>query len=67
MVQTKLSEITFQRVYDRLSVQHSNVIPREAMHAAVYTDIVEQCAQIATAYSPAHEDIGDIIRKTMGL
>lgn len=63
----KTAELTFQLVYDRLSVEYANVIPREAMHAAVYTDIVERCAMIATAHSPRGDDIGELIRKTMGL
>ena len=63
----KTAELTFQLVYDRLSVEYANVIPREAMHAAVYTDIVERCAMIASAHSPNGNDIGDIIRRTMGV
>jgi hypothetical protein len=66
MVMNKTAELAFQVVYDRLSIEYNNVIPREAMHQAVYTDIVERCAMIATAHSPANEDIGEIIRKTMG-
>jgi len=60
------AEEAFKEVYDRLSIEHNNVIPREAMHARVYQHIVEQCAMIATAHSPNHEDIGEIIRRTMG-
>jgi hypothetical protein len=63
----KPAEITFQLVYDRLSVEYANVIPREAIHAAVYSDIVERCAMIASAHSPNGNDIGEIIRKTMGV
>lgn len=63
----KTAELAFQVVYDRLSHEYSNVIPREAMHAAVYTDIVERCAMIASAHSPNGNDIGEIIRKTMGV
>lgn len=66
MSSNKNAELAFQLVYDRLSIEYNNVIPREAMHQAVYTDIVERCAMIATAHSPANEDIGEIIRKTMG-
>ena len=67
MARSKTAELAFQVVYDRLAIECDNVIPRDVMHEAVYTDIVERCAMIATAHSPAHEDIGDIIRKTMGL
>ena len=67
MAVNKTAELAFQVVYDRLASECNNVIPRDVMHEAVYTDIVERCAMIATAHSPAHEDIGDIIRKTMGL
>lgn len=67
MARNKTAELAFQQVYDRLAIECNNVIPRDVMHEAVYTDIVERCAMIATAHSPAHEDIGDIIRKTMGL
>lgn len=63
----KTAELTFQLVYDRLSKEYENVIPREAMHAAVYSDIVERCAMIATAHSPTGNDIGLIILKTMGV
>lgn len=63
----KTAELTFQLVYDRLSVEYENVIPREAMHAAVYMDIVERCAMIASAHSPRGDDIGEIIRRTMGV
>lgn len=63
----KTAELAFQVVYDRLSVEYDNCIPREAMHAAVYADIVERCAMIATAHSPRGDDIGDIIRRTMGV
>jgi len=61
------AEEAFQTVYDQLSVEYSNVILREAFHNRVYQHIVEQCAMIATAHSPRHEDIGLIIKKTMGL
>lgn len=67
MAMNKTAELTFQLVYDRLAIEHDNVIPREAMHQAVYADIVERCAMIATTHSPAHEDIGEIIRRTMGI
>lgn len=67
MVKNKTAELVFQAVYDRLALEHNSVITREDMHTAVYTDIVERCAMIATAHSPAHEDIGDIIQKTMGI
>lgn len=63
----KTAELTFQLVYDRLSIEYENVIPREAMHAAVYADIVERCAMIAAAHSPNDNDIGELIRKTMGV
>lgn len=61
------AEQAFQEVYDRLSIEYDNVIPREVIHARVYQHIVEQCAMIATAHSPSNEDIGEIIRKTMGV
>lgn len=61
------AEEAFREVYDRLSIEYANVIPREAFHNQVYQHIVEQCAMIATAHSPGHEDIGYIIKKTMGL
>ena len=67
MARNETAELAFQVVYDRLAIECDNVIPREVMHEAVYTDIVERCAMIATAHSPSHEDIGDIIRRTMGL
>ena len=67
MAVNKTAELTFQLVYDRLAIECNNVIPREVMHEAVYTDIVERCAMIATAHSPGHDDIGDIIRRTMGI
>jgi hypothetical protein len=67
MVKNKSAELAFQAVYDRLAIEYNNVITREAMHQAVYTDIVERCAMIATAHSPANEDIGLIIIKTMGI
>ena len=67
MAKNKSAELAFQLVYDRLAIEYNNVIPREAMHQAVYTDIVERCAMIATAHSPAHEDLGEIIRRTMGI
>jgi hypothetical protein len=67
MARNKTAELVFQAVYDRLAIECNNVIPRDVMHEAVYTDIVERCAMIASAHSPAYEDIGDIIRKTMGL
>jgi hypothetical protein len=67
MARNKTAELAFQVVYDRLAIECDNVIPRDVMHEAVYTDIVERCAMIATAHSPGHEDIGEIIRKTMGL
>ena len=60
------AEQAFQTVYDRLGVEYANVIPRDAFHREVYRHIVEQCAMIATAHSPAKEDIGEIIRLTMG-
>lgn len=63
----KTAELTFQLVYDRLSVEYANMIPREAMHAAVYADIVERCAMIAAAHSPRDNNIGEIILKTMGV
>ena len=63
----KTAELTFQLVYDRLGQEYANVIPREAMHAAVYTDIVERCAMVASAHSPSGDDIGEIIRQTMGI
>jgi hypothetical protein len=67
MAKNNTAELTFQVVYDRLSIECNNVIPREVMHEAVYTDIVERCAMIATAHSPRDNDIGEIIRKTMGI
>ena len=67
MTKLTVADRAFQEVYDRLSVEYNNCIPREAMHQAVYLDIVERCATIASAYSPGHTDIGDIIRKNMGL
>lgn len=63
----KTAELAFQVVYERLGIEYDNCIPREAMHAAVYADIVERCAMIATAHSPRDDDIGDIIRRTMGV
>jgi len=63
----KTAELAFQSVYDKLSIEFAGVIPREAMHDAVYTDIVERCAMIAAAHSPNGNDIGEIIRKTMGV
>ena len=59
------AEQAFQEVYNRLSIEYANVIPREAFHQAVYQHVVEQCAMIATAHSPAHTDVGEIVRKTM--
>ena len=59
------AEQVFQTVYDRLSIEYENVIPRDAFHREVYRHIVEQCAMIATAHSPAHTDVGEIVRKTM--
>lgn len=67
MAVNKTAELAFQIVYDRLSIECNNVIPREVMHQAVYRDIVERCAMIATAHSPRDNDIGEIIRKTMGV
>lgn len=67
MARNKTAELAFQVVYDRLAIECNNVIPREVMHEAVYTDIVERCAMIASAHSPANEDIGEIIRRTMGV
>ena len=67
MAVNKTAELAFQVVYDRLAIECDNVIPRDVMHQAVYTDIVERCAMIASAHSPANEDIGEIIRRTMGL
>jgi len=67
MAKNNTAELTFQAVYDRLSIECNNVIPREVMHEAVYTDIVERCAMIASAHSPRDDDIGEIIRKTMGI
>lgn len=67
MAVNKTAELAFQVVYDRLSIEYNNVIPREVMHQAVYQDIVERCAMIATAHSPRDNDIGEIIRKTMGI
>lgn len=61
------AEQTFQEVYDKLSIEHNSVITREAFHLAVYQDIVEKCAMIASAHSPNSDDLGLIIRKTMGL
>lgn len=63
----KSAEATFQAIYDRLAQEHANVIPREAMHAAVYKDIVDRCAMIASAHSPSSDDIGVIIRQVMGV
>ncbi|NBP04526.1 MAG: hypothetical protein EBU90_31480 [Proteobacteria bacterium] len=61
------AEEAFQEVYDRLSIEYAGVILRETFHNQVYQHIVEQCAMIASAHSPANEDIGEIIRRTMGL
>lgn len=60
------AEEAFQAVYNQLSIDYGSVIPREAFHNEVYRHIVEQCAMIATAHSPAHTDIGEVIRLTMG-
>lgn len=60
------AEQAFQEIYDRLSIDYENIIPREAFHHHAYQDIVERCAMIASAHSPATEDIGEIIRRTMG-
>ena len=67
MARNKTAELAFQVVYDRLAIECNNVIPRDVMHEAVYTDIVERCAMIASAHSTANEDIGEIIRRTMGV
>jgi len=60
------AEEAFREVYDSLGIEYAGVIPREAFHQAVYQHIVEQCAMVATAHSPANEDIGEIIKLTMG-
>ena len=67
MARNKTAELAFQVVYDRLAIECNNVIPRDVMHEAVYTDIVERCAIIASAHSPSNKDIGEIIRRTMGV
>ena len=62
-----MAEELFNEIYNRLSIEFNSIIMRDDMHEAVYKEIVDRCAMIATAHSPKHEDIGDIIRKTMGL
>ena len=61
------AEQAFREVYDQLSVEYDNVIPRDVFHQRVYEHIIENCAMIASAYSPSNEDIGAIIRSTMGI
>jgi len=67
MEQISPAERVFQDVYNRLSIEHDNIITREVFHQAAYQDIVKLCAMIATAHSPANDDIGLIILKTMGI
>ena len=67
MAQTSVAERVFQDIYDKLSIEHENIIQREVFHQAAYTEIVSMCAMIASAHSPANDDIGEIILKTMGV
>jgi len=62
---TKAQE-AFQTVCHRLNLGYEGVIPRDIYQERVYQYIVEQCAMIATAHSPAHTDMGLIIQQTMG-
>lgn len=67
MAKISQAERCFQEVYSRLSIEHNNIITREIFHQETYSEIVTLCATIATAHSPANNDIGEIILKTMGV
>jgi len=63
---TKAQEV-FQIVCDQLNSEFEGVISRDIYQKRVYQYIVEQSAMIATAHSPSHTDIGEIILKVMGV
>jgi hypothetical protein len=67
MARNEMAERTFQDIYDRLSIEHNNIITRDVFHQEVYKDIVKLCAMVATAHSRQGDDIGEIILKTLGV